>query len=171
MFEKGSIEIIVPKQNYVYGETIQGTIKLTMNKPAKAREFRLTFTGTQNRTSYGGPGANVGGVRVGVTKDQKKKTETVTLHSFKVKLDGEKEYQTAEYPFQVVIPQIQASDKPGGALGNTIDAVNFMTGTTMQIKWKLKATLDIPKSFDINKELDVMVTNPQPAAPAQPGNI
>ncbi|MCD4740745.1 hypothetical protein K8R43_06200 [archaeon] len=167
--KKGNIEIVIPKTSYAYGETIQGTVKLTMNKPHKAKEFRLLFTGEQNKTSYGGPGANVGGVRVGMTGGQKKKTNTATLHSFKVTLDGEKEYDSKEYPFQVTVPQIQTAEKPEGTVGNVVNAMQFMSGTTMQIKWKLKATLDVPMDTDINKEIEIIVTNPQP--PTQPGNI
>lgn len=157
-FGKGKIKIEIPKYNYKFGETIQGTVKLELKKPTQAKELRIVFKGVQKNTQYNGPGVNVGAMRVG---SGKKKTNYSTVHEFKLPLDGEKEYESREYPFQIDIPNINTAQTPQGGLGTAVQALQAVTGSYSNVKWTLESALDIPGGFDVSKKVQINVTKPQ----------
>jgi hypothetical protein len=54
MFEKGKIDIAIPKTNFNLGDTISGNVALTMKKPVKARELSISLFGDQTTSQGGG---------------------------------------------------------------------------------------------------------------------
>lgn len=150
-FEKGKIEIILEKVNFKPGETIKGKLILKMKKPTKAKELRVQFAGIKTTSSSG--------VRIGSANNQKKPT-TQVIHDFKMTLDGEKEYTDKEYEFEIAIPAGvlgAGGSLPEGTAGTAIKAMQFLAGSSTKINWFVQGTLDIEKSIDINKKIQINV--------------
>lgn len=142
MFGKGRISISIQKTNFTPGDTVSGSVALTLKKPVKAKELSLSLIG-QYETTQTIPGVIVfpyGGTMGERThySDFKTTAKTVRVCAFKQLLDGESEYGLdREYPFEI---KIQA-DIP----------------TSPIIKWYLLAKLDIPGRLDISKKVDITI--------------
>jgi hypothetical protein len=146
MFDKGKIEMSIPKTHFAPGDTISGRVTLTIKKPVAAKELSVWLIGERTTTSGGGL---AGGER---------RTEKQRVYDFKVSLDGEKEYDKGgEYPFEIKIPaDILNVGGPqiGGVAGQ---ALKIVTGGGSSSKWHLQAKLDIPRGIDIKKDVDVTI--------------
>ncbi len=149
MFDKGKIEVAIPKTHFAPGDTISGKVTLTVKKPVAAKEVSITLIGERTTTSGGGL---AGGDR---------RTEKQRVYDFKVSLDGEKEYDKGgEYPFEIKIPaDILNVGGPqiGGAAGQAIKIAQVVTGGGSSTKWHLQAKLDIPRGIDIKKDVDITI--------------
>lgn len=159
MFGKGKINISIQKTYYAPGDTISGTIALTLKKPVKAREVSLSLIGEQKSTRAGGM---TGGTGMSTS------TQRIRIYDFKQQLDSEKEYsQELEYHFEIKIPADILSVRPQmpemeGMLGQGLkiaQAAAAMTGAIplRRVKWYLLAKLDIPGGIDITKRADVTI--------------
>ena len=159
MFGKGKINIVIPKAHFVPGDTISGSVALTLKKPVKAREVNISLIGEQKTTQRKGM---IGSQNMSTT------TQRMRIYDFKHQLDSEKEYsQGQEYRFEIKIPADILSAKPqmpelGGKLGQGLkiaQAAAAMTGAIplQQTKWYLLAKLDIPGGMDIKKKADVTI--------------
>jgi hypothetical protein len=161
MFGRGKIDISIQKTKYAPGDTISGTVALTLKKPVKAREMTISLIGEYKTTvtSRGigrrgvlpvHPGARGFGrvdrrmlmseaVRKSAPKyDLKKSTEAVTICGFREQLDGEIEYsQSKRYHFRIKI----TTDMP----------------TSSVVNWHLLAKLDIPHGRDITKKVSITI--------------
>jgi hypothetical protein len=161
MFGRGKIDISVQKTRYASGDTISGSVTLTLNKPVKAREMTLSLIGeyitmvVSRGTGPGGvlpvhPGATGFGrvdrrmfISDAITEtapkhDLKKSAESVTICGFEEQLDGETEYsQSKEYRFGIKI----TTDIP----------------TSSNVNWYLLAKLDIPHGRDIIKKVPITI--------------
>lgn len=151
-FEKGKIEVVLEKYNFKPGETIKGKLKLKMKKPTKAKQLRVMFAGVKSSSSSG---VNV----FGSSSSDSRKGKTQYIHKFEMPLDGEKEYTEGEYDFEIAIPAdvLQRGSGPGGTLGTAMQAASFLTGTSTRIEWFVQASLDIEKSLDVNKKVQVNI--------------
>ena len=160
MFEKGKINIMIPKTSFSPGDTISGDVALTLKKPVKARGVSISLIGEQKNT-------RVGGMRGG-GKEMSTTTQRIRIYDFKQQLDSEKEYsQGGGYHFEIKIPADILSTKPqmpeiGGKLGQGLkmaQAAAAMTGAIpfQQTKWYLLAKLDVPGGMDIKKKADVTI--------------
>jgi hypothetical protein len=152
MFEKGKIDIALPKTNFDLGDTISGNVALTMKKPIKARELSISLIGDQTTTEGGGV---VGGT---------KSTNKARIYDFKQQLDVEKEYdKVGAYHFEIKIPADIPSRQPQmpqieGMLGEALKVAQVFMGTTKTTtKWYLLAKLDIPWGIDIKKEVQITI--------------
>jgi hypothetical protein len=154
---KGSIVLTLQKYNFVPGETISGTVALTVKKPVKAREMVVSLVGEQKRTRH-----------VRTSSGTSTQTETVRVYDFKQPLDGEKEYSgQADYRFDIKIPadiigpQVaqQAPQAPNAFTQGLQFAQQLasMTGAIPRTKWFVQAKLDIPGGMDISKDADVVI--------------
>jgi len=159
MFGKGKINIAIQKTGYVPGDTISGTVALTLKKPVKARGVSISLIGEQKNTRVGGM---TGGKDISTT------TQRIRIYDFKQQLDTEKEYsREQEYRREMKIPTDILSTKPqmpelGGKLGQGIkvaQAAAAMTGVIplQQTKWYLLASLDIPGGMDVKKTADITI--------------
>ncbi|MFH1545006.1 MAG: hypothetical protein ABIE23_02870 [archaeon] len=144
---KGKIEIILEKYNFRPGETIKGKLSLTLKKPIKARQLRVEFVGLKTSTSTG----------FGVVQRNRKGSSQDYVHKFEMPLDGEKEYSGGEYSFEIAIPAdiLQRGTGPGGGIGKTLQAAQFLSGTLTRISWYVQAALDIEKGMDVTKKVQV----------------
>jgi len=140
-FGKGSIDILPEKFNYAPGDTIKGKVILKLKQAAEARELRIVLKGERTSTSFSG----------GKTRRQ-----TITIHEFKLPLDGQKTYPAGEkeYSFEIKAPQISGMPKTEGALGAVLGAAMFLSGA--QIRWFLDASLDMP-GFDVSKRVNISI--------------
>jgi len=141
VFGKGNINISIQKTNYAPGDTISGSVALTLKKPVKAKQLSISLIGqyetTQTTPRVGiFPGGKMG-ERTEYT-DFKTTTKTVRVCAFKQPLNGGSEYgREREYPFEI---KIQAD-----------------MSTSPIIKWYLLAKLDIPGGLDISKKVDITI--------------
>ena len=155
LFSKGKANIIIAKSNFYPGETIAGTATLVVDKPALANEFRVSLIGERKTTVR----------RRNSNGQYTTETETTRIYDFKQQLDGEREYNgSKEYSFAIKIPEdILAGLEPpntGGATGALFQftqAAAGLMGSAPRYNWYLQATLDIPKSLDVNKQTDITI--------------
>jgi hypothetical protein len=151
MFEKGKIDIAIPKTNFTLGDTISGNVALTMKKPVKAKELSISLIGDQTTTQGGVIGGD-------------KSTSKARIYDFKLQLDIEKEYdKSGAYNFEIKIPADITSGQPQmpqieGKLGEVLKVAQ-MFGVTAKTttKWYLLAKLDIPWGIDIKKEVQIII--------------
>ncbi len=141
-FGEGKVDIVLDKTNFKKGETIKGKVVLELNKPKKAKELRVKLFAEREvwRTIKG--------------RRTKKKE---VMFSYPMKLDGEKEYTSKTYDFEIMIPKTQEGEVPEGAAGEALKAVAFLAGTPSAPRWYLEASLDMPMSFDIKKKVQINV--------------
>jgi hypothetical protein len=146
MFEKGKIDIAIPKTNFNLGDTISGNVALTMKKSVKARELSISLIGEQ------------------ITTQGSKSTSEERIYDFKQQLDVEKEYDKGgAYNFEIKIPadipnrQLQMPQLEG-KLGEAIKVAQmFMVTVKTSTKWYLSAKLDIPWGIDIKKQVQITI--------------
>ena len=135
---EGRIDIVLPKHEFSQGEKINGTVKLELKQPKKARELRLVLRAVRRRSG-------------------RRRKQVEVLHSSEVVLGGEKEYQSKEYPFEVTIPKLGLPKAPEGILGSVAGEAQAMGFGPGPVRWYLSATLDISMSFDISKKMQLNV--------------
>jgi hypothetical protein len=78
------------KYNYEPGDTIKGVVSLILKKPTKARKLEVALLG-KVRTTHRDADGDI-------------HTSDKIVYDFTLPLDGEKEYQNGEYPFEIKIP-------------------------------------------------------------------
>jgi hypothetical protein len=155
LFSKGKTNIIIAKSNFYPGETIAGTAILTVDKPALSNEFSVSLIGEKRTTVR----------RRNAKGEYTTETETTRIYDFKQQLDGEREYSGAtEYNFAIKIPEdilagLQQPNTGGatGALFRFSQGAAGLMGNAPRYCWYLQATLDIPKSLDVNKKTDITI--------------
>jgi hypothetical protein len=166
--DKGKINITIQKTNYAPGDTISGTVALTLKKPVKAKEVSISLVGEEVTTGGGGKvgwggGRTSGGVG---TMGGGGSTKIERIYDFKQQLDSEKEYsQGGEYHFEIKIPADilgMGPQMPEGALGQVLkvgQTVAAITGaiSRQRLQWYLLAKLDIPGGLDISKKVDITI--------------
>jgi len=148
-FGVGKIELKVPKNAYAPGETIEGTLLLTVKKPVKARGLFITlFADQEFREQY------VSGGKPDTRIIRRK------IYNFQQQLDTEKEYPVAEttsYPFSVAMPpeagapQTAAVNPMGGFLTVSLGALQIGggSGPIGLPQWALEGYLDLPYALDV----------------------
>ena len=94
-FLKGSIDLQLPKVDYTFGETIEGTLVLRLKKPVKASGLCVQLVGERRQTRL------MGGRR---------STRIEKVYDFKFNLDNEKTFAAGEqsYSFTLKLPKNSA---------------------------------------------------------------
>ncbi|MEM0359885.1 MAG: hypothetical protein QXK06_00930 [Candidatus Diapherotrites archaeon] len=146
---KGKIELTLEKFNFSPGDTIKGRIVLSMNKPTKARGIKARLWGerTITRTSYYNSGPRT-------------EKRNQIIFNFELPLDGEKEYSSGEYEFEIKVPNniLQSQQAPDGVIGELAKAAAFLGGSfASQPRWYLEAKLDIPGGMDVSKRVQINI--------------
>src|SRR4030042_1149684 len=147
MFGKGKINITIQRTNYAPGDTISGTVALTLKKPVKAREVSISLIGTGKQPHWGGEDD-------GPSYDSSR----LRIYEFKLPLGSEKEYSEGrEYRFEIRIPAdiLSKQLRAKRTHSYTLTRKGFREVATpfQQIKWYLLAKLDIPGGLDISKKV------------------
>ncbi len=143
---KGKIDLTLSKQNFMPGETITGNLILKLKKPILAKKLVVNLIGKKHVTQ------RMSGRR-GVSTNRR----SITIYEFELALGKEKEYLKEQHPFEIKIPAniLQGKQKSEGAMGKAIEALKFLSGGNERIEWYVEAVLDIPKSLDVNKKVDI----------------
>ena len=150
MFNKGNIDIAVPKTNFSTGEVISGIATLNMKKRAKASDFTISLICEQ---------------KIKEMRGTSRSTRTDRIYEFEQQLDGEKEYEGSEtYPFEIKIPEDvpdQQFQMPQleGTLGTALGIVQSLAGmgVTKRTSWYLLARLDIPWGADTKEKVQITI--------------
>lgn len=156
-FSKGKIEILTPKVNYAPGETISGTVQLNMKKTSKARDLNIYLMGV-TKVKQRSTRRDSDGNRRDVTS-----TKDVSVYSFEIQLDGEKEYSgESEYPFEMTAPTdarqggLATTPVEGAVMRVLQTAATFINDNpNYPVKWYLFSKLDFPGGFDVKKKKDI----------------
>jgi hypothetical protein len=136
-FMKGKIQVDILKTTYLPGEKIQGTVRMNIDKPIKARGVVVSLKATR-------------------TEGSGKHQRTVTLYEFEKQLDTEKEYrpQPYEYKFELDVPDLKLNvPNFSGFFGGILNALARQN----PVKWRVRANLDIPMGIDVSKEVSIDV--------------
>ena len=147
LFGPPKITLMLEKYSFNPGEKVKGTITLNLKKPTYARKMFVSLEGMKKE-------------RHGNSTSWKK------VYDFDMPISGEKEYQSEKVQFELPIPpdilnprsaqkamQNTLEDKLGGA-GTVISA---LTVGTSNIKWKVIAQLDVPKSLDVKAKQEIQL--------------
>lgn len=80
------------------------------------------------------------------------------MHECKLKLDGEKDYSGKKNILGIsTLSKPPMPEAPEGFLGDVVKAAQFFGEALGPIKWFLSGTLDIPRSGDINKKVQINI--------------
>jgi sporulation-control protein spo0M len=150
MFGRGRIDISIQKTRYAPGDTISGSVDLTLKKPLEAREMTLSLVGEYTTKVTGRQGLVPGAEKARKwsisewttssepVQDVKTQKVGVQICAFKEQLGGEGEYsQSRSYDIRIKIP----TD----------------TATSSVVQWYLLAKLDIPHGLDVTKKRRITI--------------
>jgi hypothetical protein len=140
------------KYDYKPGDTIKGVVGLILKKPTKARKLEVALLGKVKTTHRDADGDT--------------HTSDKIVYDFTLPLDGEKEYQNREYPFEIKIPpdilsspNQQLQQNLEGKLGSIGSILGQMVTGQRPIHWLVHAHLDIPMKLDVGKSQDIVISN------------
>jgi len=137
---KGKIELTLDKTNYAHGETINGTVNMTLKKPINAKGVIATLFAERKRSDGDGG------------------TTIQRVFEFSVPIDGERLYEATQknYTFQIQVP---AENKIAmeGKIGTALKAFSALGNIMSPTKWFVEVKLDIPKGFDVRKKQQINV--------------
>ena len=153
LFGTDRMSLELEEVNYRPDDVIRGTVQLKLNKPTKARKLVVALLGKMKST------------RRDIDGDLETRDETV--YKFELPLDGEKEYYSERYPFEIKIQSdILQTNTPGtmihkefekrlGGLGSILAE---MTTGQKPIRWMVMANLDIPMRLDASMSQDIVIS-------------
>jgi hypothetical protein len=139
MFRRGRLDITLQNTKYIRGDTISGTVTLTLRKPVKARGISISLIG-EGKTRVTTPTTGRSQIQAYATTV----TCTMRFYNSEQQLDGEKEYGEGQehYFFEIKIP------------ANVLDYRSRIIGG---VRWYLLAKMDIPYGLDITKKLRITI--------------
>jgi hypothetical protein len=150
---EGSIDIVLEKLNFSPGDMLMGTVKLKLNSPKKARNLRVRFWGERkvktSKQQYDSKSHQF--VKTPISSNE-------IVYEFTVTLDGEKEYTSGDYPFQIKMPDYSEKKPDVPGLEVAAEVAQTLGVLPSPVRWYLQATLDLPNSFDINKKVQITLS-------------
>ena len=145
---EGKIEIVLPKLVYSYGERIKGKAVLALNQPKNAKGLKIELKAER---------------KVWSTRRSSGKTSraqhTETVYSFVLPLKGEGQFSSGEYDFEVAIPEFEGQQRAQSPLKISLGPFSAGGSDASPLAWYIIASLDLPLSFDINKKIQISVSN------------
>lgn len=161
---KGTLSIDLTQKSYNPGEMIKGTVRLTLDKPIKARRFSISFIGEEWID-----------ISCGAGKSRRSKKEEIEIHNEEMELSGEGMYDFARRNFQFRIPEdapptiwMEPQDpilKTDNSKKWRIDTSLFSSSISYGIpgggagfRWVVKAKLDVPWGRDKNAREEIFVS-------------
>lgn len=156
---EGKIELALDRTNVKFGDTINGTLLLTLHAMKHARQLRLTLYAEQLGTRI---------TRLHGRTETKKVWEQV--YTKDTILDGERDYLTGirEYKFSIQAPkkdefapqikkQLIEENLPEGFVSNLVKAMAASSSARHPVRWFVSASLDIPGGLDVAKKMQISV--------------
>ncbi|MCX6665289.1 MAG: hypothetical protein NT038_04425 [Euryarchaeota archaeon] len=156
LFGPDKIIVTLDKHQYKPGDVIKGSVGLNLRKPAHARKLTVALLGkvrTTHRDSHGHV-----------------QTQDVVVYDFTVPLDGENDYLSEMYPFEIKIQsdilQMHSSSQQLqqllqaklGAVGSFLGQM-ALTGGQGPVRWMVHAHLDIQLKLDVQKTQDIAISS------------
>jgi len=150
----GSLAIEASQTGYKLGDTVAGKITLNLEEATEAKRLVVRISAVGTRTRF--------------EKNQEGKTmvqERETLYSFDLEVDGQKTYEEGAhiYEFSIRIPTDADDEDSLPDAGVLSDVLRFASslsqGSKRPTQWKLRAFLDIPWKRNLNKELELQVSD------------
>jgi hypothetical protein len=157
LFRKEQIMLILDKYDYKAGDKVTGKVQLNLKKPTRARKLEVGLIGKRidKQSSMAlGPMIMSGG------KEHSSQSQHSIIYDFKIPLDGEKEYNTGDYSFEIKIPENINQNNPTleGNIGKAAGALKLLSGLSSKIDWIVLAELDVPMKLDINKSQKIVIS-------------
>ena len=157
IFGKEQIMLMLDKYDFKAGDKITGKVQLNLKKSTKARKLEVGLIGKRidKQSSLA-----IGPMIMGGGREHSSQSQYSTIYDFKIPLDGEKEYHTGEYSFEIKIPENINQDNPTleGNIGKAAGAFKMLSGLSSRVDWYIKAELDVPMRLDINKSQKIVIT-------------
>src|SRR5512136_2070414 len=155
LFGPDKITVTLDKYQYKPGDIIKGSVGLNLRKPIRARKLVVSLLGkvkTTHRDSNG-----------------HMHTEDVVVYDFTIPLDGENDYLSEMYKFEIKIQsdllQMHSSSQQiqqmlQAKLG-TVGAIlgQIVTGGQSPVRWMVHTQLDIPMKLDVHKSQDIVISD------------
>lgn len=145
--------LTLEKFSFKPDDTVKGIVNLSLKKPIKARKLEVALIGKIRTTHRDADGDT--------------RLEDKAIYDFTLPLDGEKEYQNGQYPFEIKIqPDILQASSPGqqihqeleNKLGTLGSVLGQMVTGQKPIRWMIHAHLDIPWKLDVQKSQDIVIS-------------
>ncbi len=141
---KGKVVLELNKYEFSPGEKITGTVNLKLKKPVSANELSVGLFAVLHSRSYSSQGS---------------RSNSRTVFDFKKPLKGKGDYPIGEHKinFELLIPTDVFKNKLDNKIANNLlKSVQILSGQTTNLKWSVKANLDIP-GFDLSKSVRINV--------------
>jgi hypothetical protein len=146
-FLKPGIDILIEKYNYSPGETVKGKVVLKLKKPTKAKQLKVGLIAERK----------IRETQVISGKTSIRERNEIA-YRFEMPLDGEKEYFSGEYNFEIKIPtSLAQANLPEGVAGDIIKSIQILAGKESALFWYIVAYLDIPLGLDISKRVQINI--------------
>jgi len=154
LFGPDKITVTLDKYQYKPGDIIKGSVGLNLRKPIRARKLVVSLLGKVKTTHRDSKGHM--------------QTEDVVIYDFTIPLDGENDYLSEMYKFEIKIQsdllQMHSSNQQiqqilQAKLG-TFGAIlgQIVTGGQSPVRWMVHTQLDIPMKLDVHKSQDIVIS-------------
>jgi len=154
LFGPDKITVTLEKYQYKPGDVIKGSVGLNLRKPIRARKLVVSLLGKVKTTHRDSKGHM--------------QTEDVVVYDFTTPLDGENDYLSEMYTFEIKIQsdllQMYSSKQQiqqmlQAKLG-TIGAIlsQMAIGGQSPVRWMVHTQLDIPMKLDVHKSQDIVIS-------------
>ena len=155
LFGPDKIIVTLDKYQYKPGDVIKGSVGLNLRKPIRARKLIVSLLGKVKTTHRDSKGHM--------------HTEDVVVYDFTIPLDGENDYLSEMYNFEIKIQsdllQMHSSSQQiqqmlQAKLG-TVGAIlgQIVTGGQSPVRWIVHTQLDIPMKLDVHKSQDIVISS------------
>jgi hypothetical protein len=145
--------LTLEKFSFKPDDMVKGIVNLSLKNPTKARKLEVALIG-KVRTTHRDSDGDI-------------HSQDKTVYDFTLPLDGEKEYQHGQYPFEIKIQSdiLQGSSSGqqmqvelGTKLGTLGSVLGQMLTGQKPIQWMIHAHLDIPWKLDVRKSQDIVIS-------------
>jgi hypothetical protein len=154
LFGPDKITVTLDKYQYKPGDIIKGSVGLNLRKPIRARKLVVSLLGKVKTTHRDSKGHM--------------QTEDIVVYDFTIPLDGENDYLSEMYKFEIKIQsdllQMHSSNQQiqqilQAKLG-TFGAIlgQIATGGQSPVRWMVHTQLDIPMKLDVHKSQDIVIS-------------
>lgn len=155
LFGPDKITVTLDKYQYKPGDVIKGKVGLNLRKPMRARKLFVSLLGKVRTTSRDSHG--------------RMQTQDVTIYDFTIPLDGENDYLSELYPFEIkiqsdILEMHSSSERVQQMLQEKLGTFGVILGkmaTAGQgpVRWMVHAQLDIPLGLDVHKTQDIAISS------------
>lgn len=146
-FGKGKMKLDINQTDFVPGDVIKGNITLDLKKPITANELKIKVYGCRKIDRHGSSG-----------------TSRAVIPLSEKNLDGNHEYDTKTYSFELKIPEdtMQRSkdwvnNLPEGVARNMF--LKMESEGRVRDYYYIEAILDIPRGLDLKDEIQINIVD------------